>query len=580
MEKDFLQCPFRVNDPLENELTYSEFKRYVTRGDIKRVQGGLIIALPGEYKKPWGGCKKIRDIVSSRYFNRYRGLYTMQTLDDMVQEAFIGMLLHKDYFTKEPPADEKTAESIISQAIRKHFKKLYREATAAGRDLDNGRHNARIEPKQKPLKVLIDEIDFDPEKEPESVMQANDVRNWRIGGTSKALVDEIDFDPEKEPESKGYKDIIYFYDHDNNESEISPAPSQLLHEKTMSYKPKKRIQGKITEKDYPCSALWPEDIRPGAPRKIINRLPVQHNYTIDPFTYSVNDWTYDDNFITSERAESYCLKTCQDYDQLCSGQKIAVYYKRTQTKTAANKLKIEKEISYNYKRKDEAAALELINLHHAALFPDHKPATDEQIAKQLNVYPSMLKYWRAQYPGFYPVYFPQGAPGPLKADPAYRQFIIEHFQEPLTRQQQPLTIRYYTSDAPDAPVYRQFTFEHFREPLPWEAWRFQWAKDGFSYFSNMDRRALLIQILREALAVINTMPEQQACITKLYYYQGMTQTEICALLHRSARKVQLAREVGLESIKQHFDYHYPLTDIVKILEGVRKQILNREILPL
>jgi hypothetical protein len=44
--------------------------------------------------------------------------------------------------------------------------------------------------------------------------------------------------------------------------------------------------------------------------------------------------------------------------------------------------------------------------------------------------------------------------------------------------------------------------------------------------------------------------------------------------------VQLSREAGLESIKQHFDYHYPLTDIVKILEGVRKQILNREILPL
>jgi len=537
MDKDILQCPYRVNDPLENELTYSSFKEY-----CKTVQGGVVISPPGNYKKPWGGCKKIREIVSSRYFNRYRGLYTMPTIDDMVQEAYIGMLLHKDYFTKESPADEKAAISIISQAIRKHFKKLYRDANLAGRNFDNGRHNARIEPKQKPLKVLIDELDFDPAKEPESVKQANDIRRWRIGGISKVLVNQTDFDPEKDPESvkqdknKAYIDVIHFYDPVNDKSQISPAPYQLLHEKTMGYKPKKRILENITEKDYPCSALWPEDIRPGAPRKLKNRLPVQHDYAIEPFTYSVNDWTYDNNYIVAERAESYCFKTCLHYGLFCDGQKIATHYKQIQTKTPVKKLKIETEISYKYKRKDEAAALELINLHHAAIFPDHKQPDKKKIFLQ-----------------------------------------------------------------PGAVSYNRFADTNF-----------------------IDGRLDLITILQKALLVINTMPHPQRCVMQLYYYQGLTQSEVSNLLHRSTRKVQLARAEGMQQIKQrfddqnispdiiktespgkyifkqdqggkwhlleqeesaglmeqHFNAKYSQVDIISILEKVRKLILNREILPL
>ncbi len=368
------------------------------------------------------GCRLIRKIATSREFNRYRGLYTMPTvtksgppkktinheqpLENMAQEAFKGMLLYKDDFTGEP-------KEIIFKAIRKHFKKLYREANAADRDLDNGRHNASIEPKQKPLKVLIDELDFDPEKEPESVKQANNIRNWRIGGISKDYYNRA---------------IIHFFD------EID------LHQ---------------------------------------NVFKMMQN---DDWIYQANEgWNCRGNYIITPRPEKFMSGVYYDF-----------YYRRTQTKTAAKKLKIETEISYKYKRKDEAAALELINLHHAAIFPDHKQPDKKKIFLQ-----------------------------------------------------------------PGAVSYNRFTDTNY-----------------------INGRIDLIAMLKESLYIINAMQQPQAFITKLYYYQGLTQAEISALLHRSNRKVQLAREAGLEEIKQHFTKHYPLSDIDNILKRVRKQILNREIFPL
>lgn len=453
MNKEWQHCPYRVNDPLENipyDLSISEFKRYCEPVN----PSAFIIAPGGEYKKPKGGCRLIQTIATSRAFNRYRGLYTMQTLDDMVQEAFLGMMLYKDDFTGEP-------KEIIFKAIRKHFKIMYREANGVKRDFDNGKHNARIVPKQSKPKLLIDELDYDPDKEPESVKQANNIKNWRIGGISK-----------------GYKGIIHFYDEEQDEY------------RTTRTCPKKH--------------------------KIIK--------------------TDDPGYVTAIRIEK--------------GIENTITYKRTQIKAAAKKLIIESDKPFTKKRNDP---LELVNLLHSGFYPDYQFIKSDYIHSDYftaapwnnfsvcffcsTVLPSIIQ--DTEIPGSKKKLFFPPLPPSRNADTAIKQYITEQCQPPQ-----------------------------------------QWVKDGLSYYSSMDRRAVLILILKEVLAVINTMQQPQAFITKLYYYQGLTQAEISALLHRSNRKVQLAREAGLEEIKQHFTKHYSLMDIESIIERVRKQILNREILPI
>ena len=142
--KDWQHCPYRASD-------------------VASQQQGFIDA--DDYDVYGGGCNLIKHIVNMQSMNKFKGLYEMPLKDDMYQEAFAGMLKYKEYFIAGVAESTRQAQTAIYKAIEKHFNDIYKHCNHFERSIDNGRTGGGSKKSYLQYKADYTEQQLEPDPE-------------------------------------------------------------------------------------------------------------------------------------------------------------------------------------------------------------------------------------------------------------------------------------------------------------------------------------------------------------------------------------------------------------------------------